>query len=66
MTFVLVITLWALGSLAISSLRAARGVDFALLNALSATALIVLALFLVLKAALALRRPAPRGEVTAT
>jgi carbon starvation protein len=61
MAFVLVITLWALGSLAISSLRAARGVDFALLNALSATALIVLALFLVLKAALALRR-----EVTTT
>jgi carbon starvation protein len=56
MAFVLVITLWALGSLAISSLRAARGVDTALVNALSATALIALALFLVVKAALVLRR----------
>ena len=59
MAFVLVITLWALASLALSSLRAARGLDVALLNALSASALIALALFLVTRAALALRRERP-------
>lgn len=56
MAFVLVITLWALGSLAISNLRAAKGVDTALVNALSASALIALALFLVVKAVVVLRR----------
>jgi len=56
MAFVLVITLWALGSLVISSLQLAHGFDAALVNALSASVLIALALFLVAKAALALRR----------
>ncbi len=59
MLFVLTITLWALGSLALSNLRASHGVDTALVNALSASALIALALYLVAKAALALRRERP-------
>jgi carbon starvation protein len=61
MAFVLVITLWALISLAVSNLRASHGVDTALLNALSASALVALALFLIAKAALVLRRERGRG-----
>jgi carbon starvation protein len=46
MLFVLTITLWALGSLVLSHLRASHGLDADLLNALSASVLIALALFL--------------------
>jgi carbon starvation protein len=46
MLFVLTITLWALGKLAIGNLQAAQGFDVQLVNALAATALIALALFL--------------------
>ena len=46
MVFVLTITLWALGKLAIANLQAAQGLDVALVNALAATALIALAIFL--------------------
>ncbi len=52
MGFVLVMTLWALGRLAVGSLAAARGLDVELLNALAAAALVGLALFLVTRAAL--------------
>jgi carbon starvation protein len=46
MLFVLTITLWALGKLALANLEAAQGFDVQLVNALAATALIALALFL--------------------
>jgi carbon starvation protein len=46
MLFVLTITLWALGKLAIANLQAAQGFDVLLVNALAATALIALAVFL--------------------
>jgi carbon starvation protein len=47
MLFVLVITVWALSDLALANFRLTRGVDAELLNALSALALVALALFLV-------------------
>jgi len=53
MLFVLVITLWALGGLVVGNLRASRGFDLEMVNALAATILISLALFL---AATALRK----------
>jgi carbon starvation protein len=56
MLFVLVVTLWALGKLAYSNWIAASGIDVALLNAVASMALLVLALFLVLSAILAVRR----------
>ena len=55
MLFVLTITLWALGKLAIANLEAAQGFDVALVNALAATALIALALFLAGSALLRVR-----------
>jgi carbon starvation protein len=45
MAFVLVITLWALASLAVSSFQASQGLDIALANAVTATVLIALAVF---------------------
>ncbi|MCI0489173.1 MAG: carbon starvation protein A [Blastocatellia bacterium] len=50
MIFVLVITLWSLGALTVSNLRAASGMNTEMLNALSAAALIILALFLAVTA----------------
>jgi carbon starvation protein len=50
MCFVLVITLWALTKLMLANFAAAKGIDVAFLNALSAAALTLLALFLVLSA----------------
>jgi carbon starvation protein len=47
MSGLLVTTLWALSSLALSNWRAAQGVDAAMANALAAGALILLALYLV-------------------
>ncbi len=59
MLFVLAVTLWALVRLALSTFGASRGFDIELVNALSATALVALALFLVgtalVKVALAAR-----------
>ena len=55
MLFVLTITLWALGKLAIANLAAAQGFDVELVNALAAAALIVLALFLAVSALLRVR-----------
>ena len=58
LAFVLVITLWALGTLAIRNLGAARGLDLALVNGLSSVALCGLALFLVFAAGRRWRVPA--------
>jgi len=50
MVFVLTITLWSLAGLTVSNLRAANGLDVQMLNAISAAALILLALFLAITA----------------
>ena len=50
MLFVLTITLWSLTRLTIANLNAAKGIDMAFLNAVSAAALTALALFLVASA----------------
>jgi carbon starvation protein len=55
MAFVLTITLWALGKLVAANLAASRGFDFELVNALAASALIGLALYLVVTALARLR-----------
>jgi len=63
LVFVLAITLWALLELLVDGARRAQGLDVAAVNALVAAALVVLALFLVLRAVprvLAARR-APGG-----
>jgi carbon starvation protein len=60
MLFVLTITLWALSRLALANLEAAEGFDVQLVNALAATALIALALFLVVSALLRLRSESRR------
>jgi hypothetical protein len=49
MLFVLTITLWSLVTMAISHARASSGFDIDFLNALAATALVVLALYLVVE-----------------
>ena len=54
MVFVLVVTLWALGSLALGGFRSAAGLDVSLMNAVAATLLVSLALYLV---ATAVRAP---------
>jgi carbon starvation protein len=56
MAFVLTITLWALGKIAISSFEASKGIDVVFANAVASTLLIGLALFLV-GSALAKLRP---------
>lgn len=55
MLFVLTITLWALIRLALTNLGASRGFDVALVNALSAAALVALAVFVVGAALVKLR-----------
>jgi hypothetical protein len=55
MAFVLTITLWALGKLVAANLAASRGFDLELVNALAASALIGLALYLVVTALARLR-----------
>jgi carbon starvation protein len=55
MLFVLTITLWSLSKLMLASFAAAKGIDIAFLNALSALALTLLALYLVLSAIARLR-----------
>ncbi len=55
MAFVLTITLWALGKLVLANLAASRGFDLELVNALAASALIGLALYLVITALARLR-----------
>jgi carbon starvation protein len=55
MLFVLTITLWSLTKLLVANLRAAHGVDIAFINAVSAAALTLLALFLVASALIKVR-----------
>ncbi len=55
MIFVLTITLWSLGRLAISNIAVAQGLDIALINSISAIALILLALYLAVAAIVKLR-----------
>ncbi len=57
MAFVLTITLWALGKIAIASFGMARGIDVGFANAVASTLLIGLALFLVGSALAKLRHP---------
>jgi carbon starvation protein len=64
MLFVLTITLWALARIVIANLATSRGLDLELMNALSAAALIALALYLVVAALLRLRAER-RGELQA-
>jgi carbon starvation protein len=64
MLFVLTITLWSLVKLLVANFAAAKGIDIAFFNALSALALTALALYLVVSAIRKLRaektaRPAP-------
>jgi carbon starvation protein len=66
MIFVLTITLWSLSKLVYGHLQASRGLDLALLNGVTASALIALALFLAVSALLKVRverraRPAAAG-----
>jgi carbon starvation protein len=55
MLFVLTITLWSLAKLLVANLRAARGVDIAFVNGLSAAVLTALALYLVASALIRVR-----------
>lgn len=57
MLFVLTITLWSLAKLCIGNWRAAQGLDLPLINAISALALIVLALYLSIAAIWKSRHP---------
>jgi carbon starvation protein len=56
MLFVLGITLWSLGSLFVANVQQSVGFSVQMINAISAAALILLALYLVLHALLAVRR----------
>ncbi len=57
MAFVLIITLWALVQLTAANLAISEGVDLALVNAVASASLIVLALYIVLRALITLRTP---------
>jgi carbon starvation protein len=46
MLFVLIITLWALGTMAYANFRAAAGIDIKLINGIASLALVLLAIFL--------------------
>jgi carbon starvation protein len=61
MIFVLVMTLWALGSLTLSNFGNARGLDIQFFNGVAASALILLALYLAVTALLKLRIVRGRG-----
>jgi carbon starvation protein len=63
MAFVLAITLWALAAIAASSFRLSRGLDVALANGVSATALVALALYLLACGFRELRRAARVASV---
>jgi carbon starvation protein len=59
MFFVLVITLWALGKLTLANIEASHGIDVAAMNGFFSAALICLALYLVVRAFVALRAERP-------
>jgi carbon starvation protein len=67
MVFVLVITLWALVSLVVGNLRATRigtgQIDVELVNAIAAAALVVLALYLTVRAILKVRSGSQGGRL---
>jgi carbon starvation protein len=68
MFFVLTITLWALGKLAVASFLASKRLDAALINSVAATVLILLAIYLVggtLAAALRSRAASNAGSLPA-
>ena len=62
MLFVLFITLWALGGLVAGNLRAARGLDVSLVNALASAALVALAVYLSILALVRVRRDRRGGR----
>ena len=64
MAFVLVITLWALSAMVVGNLRASRGLDIELINALASAALVGLALYLAATALLKLRNDRRKGTLT--
>lgn len=63
MLFVLTITLWALTSLVVGNMRASKGFDIQLVNAVASAALVALAIYLVVVALLRLRRDRQRGSL---
>src|SRR5215207_924630 len=64
MLFVLVITLWALVSMAAGNLRATRGFDIELINAVAAAALVCLALYVAVTALRKLRSDRRKDTLT--
>ena len=64
MVFVLVITLWALSLMAVGNLRATKGLDVELINAVASAALVALALYLAVTALLKLRHDRRKGTLT--
>jgi carbon starvation protein len=66
MLFVLVITLWALGKLTVANLVASQGADIAAMNSFFSAALIALAIYLVIRAFVALRAERPPVVVAGT
>jgi len=64
MSFVLVITLWALSAMVVGNLRASKGLDFELINAVASAALVLLALYLAVTALLKLRADRRGGTLT--
>jgi carbon starvation protein len=63
MVFVLAITLWALVALVVGNLRATRGLDIELVNALASAALVCLAVYLAVLALLRLRGDGQRDTL---
>ncbi len=63
MIFVLAITLWALVQLVVANLRATKGFDIELINAMAAAALVALALYLAVLALMKLRGDQQRGTL---
>ncbi|MDQ3089271.1 MAG: hypothetical protein M3Q78_11850, partial [Acidobacteriota bacterium] len=59
MLFVLVITLWALGTLVVGNFQAANGFDVKFVNGSASLILIALAIYLVITALVKLRREKP-------
>ncbi|HEX6182623.1 MAG TPA: carbon starvation CstA family protein [Pyrinomonadaceae bacterium] len=64
MTFVLVITLWALSMMVVGNLRATKGLDVELINAVASAALVLLALYLAVTALLKLRNDRRKDTLT--
>ncbi|HEX8636652.1 MAG TPA: hypothetical protein VF692_01215, partial [Pyrinomonadaceae bacterium] len=65
MFFVLTITFWALTSMIIGNFRASNGFDVKLINGVACTALILLAIYLVVTAFLKIRIEKRKGDLAA-